>query len=185
MYQYVHVHICSYQYVLVHTRTCWYVLPCTSFNPFFTRFSSSILLLIKRRKDLVSTVYPRFQILVQRFKRFWSHAWIGIWQPVIRKFLNVSCQTCSRWLSTCLISCRKICQIRLVKRPNGISRRHTVFYTRSVRLCNNFVLWGTLTTHRVKPQRYVPVHTSTYQYVQVRTSIYWYWMLIGLYSMPI
>ncbi len=181
MSQYVHVHTGTCQYVLVHTSTCWYVPSCTMFTSFFTRFGSSIRLLIKQRKDLVSTVYPMFQIRVQRFKRFWSRAWIGIWQPVIRKFLNVSCQICSRWLSTCLICCRKIFQIRLVKRPNGISKRHTVFYTRSVRSCCG----GTLTTHRVNPQRYVPVHTSIYQYVLVHTSMYWYLMLIGLYSMPI
>ncbi len=36
------------------------------------------------------------------------------------------------------------------------------------------VLWATLTTPRVNPRRYVPVHTSTYhwQYVPVRTSVY-------------
>ena len=38
------------------------------------------------------------------------------------------------------------------------------------------VLWaqwgGTLTRHCVNPQRYVPVHTSTYQYKLVRTSMY-------------
>jgi hypothetical protein len=71
-------------------------------------------------------------------------------------------------VSTCLISCRKICRTRQMKRPNGIPRRHTVFYTRSARLCSG----ETLTTPRVYPQRYVPLHTSTYQYVPVRTSMY-------------
>ena len=161
-YQYVLVCACTYLFILVCIGTYWYVLHCNSFKLVFTRFSSSIRLLIKRRKDLISTVYRMLQILVLRFKRFWSCAWIGIWRPIIRKFLNVSCQPCSWWLSTCLISCRKICQTRLVKRPNGISKRHTVFYTSSVRLCCG----GTLTTHSscVNPQRYAPVHTSTYQY---------------------
>ncbi len=64
----------------------------------------------------------------------------------------------------------------------NFEKAHSI-YTRSVSLCCG----GTLTTHRVNPQRYVPVHTSTYQYhdVPVRTSMYWYWMMIGPYSMPI
>ncbi len=48
------------------------------------------------------------------------------------------------------------------------SRRHTVFYTRSARLCCGV----TLTTLRVNPQRYVPVYTSTYQYKLVHTGMY-------------
>ena len=57
---------------------------------------------------------------------------------------------------------------RLLKRPNGISKRLTVFYTRSARFCCG----ATQTTPHVNPQRYVLVHTSTYQYILVYTALY-------------
>ncbi len=54
-YQYVLVWVCRYLFmpVCTHTYSYWYVLYCNSFKLVFTRFSSSIRLFIKPRKDLV------------------------------------------------------------------------------------------------------------------------------------
>ena len=147
-----------YLYVLVCASMYHHVLHYNSYLFLFIRLRSSIRLLLQPRRDLICMAYHMLQILVKRCRRFSSRAWNGIWQLVSRGFQSQRCLPCSRRLSTCLISSRKICQIRLEKRPNGISRRHTVFYTRSGRLCCGV----TQTTAHVNFQRYVPVHTSTY-----------------------
>ena len=83
-------------------------------------------------------------------------------------FLSLIFRPCSRTLLTCLTCSRKICPTRLAKRPNGISRRHILFYTKSARLCCG----ATQTTPPVNPQRYVPVHTCMYSFVLVCTCLY-------------
>ena len=147
-----------YLYVPVCASMYHHVLHYNSYLFLFIRLRSSIRLLLQPRRDLICTAYHMLQILVKRCRRFSSRAWIGLWQLISRYVQSLSCLPYSRRLSTCLISSRKICPIRLEKRPNGISKRHTVFYTRSVRSCCG----GTLTTHRVNPRRYVPVHSCTY-----------------------
>ena len=158
-----------YQHIPVCASIYHHVLHHNSYLFLFIRLRSSIRLLLQPRRDLICTAYHMLQILVKRCRKFSSRAWNGIWQLVSREFQSQRCLPCSRRLSTCLTSSRKICQIRLEKRPNGISRRHTVFYTRSGRLCCG-VTPTTWTAH-VNLQRYVPVHTSTYQYKLVHTGM--------------
>ena len=109
------------------------------------------------RKAPVSTACRQFLIQVTRWWRCSSSAWTGILLLASPALLSLSFQNCNRrrWISW--IFYKRICLKRQAKRESGILRRHTVFYTRSGRLCCG----ATRIIHLVKLQRYRFVWTRS------------------------
>ena len=117
----------------------------------------------------VCTTCSTCLIPVMRLWRFSFSAWTGTFQLASPLFLCLSFPNCMQRLLSCWTFSSETCPTRQAKKPSGISKRLTAFYTRSARLC-----YGEIRAIvRAKPLRYsyILVCTSLYLYILVHTNI--------------
>ena len=97
-------------------------------------------------------------------------AWTGTYPLASPVFHCQSFLNCTRRQLISWTFYSATCPTRPAKRPSGISKRPTAYYTRSARLCCGAIR----ITARAKPQRYHHVFTGIYTYIIVYTCIYRY-----------
>ena len=119
-------------------------------------------------REIITTCHTCL-IPVMRWWMFSFSAWTGTYplaSPVFhcQSFLNCTRRQLISWTFS-----RATCPTRPAKRPSGISKRPTAYYTRSARLCCGAIR---ITAH-AKPQRYHDF-TGIYTYIIVYTCIYRY-----------
>ena len=133
----------------------------------YTRLNSTTQQSTGPGLDPVCTACLTWLIPAMRLWRCSFSAWTGTFQLASPLFLCLSFQNCTQRLLSCWTFSSGTCPTRQAKKPSGISKRHTAFYTRSARLCYG----GIRTIVRAKPQRYlyILVCTCLYLYILVHT----------------
>ena len=155
--------------VIVYTSIYYYILCVLMHILLYTRLISSTPPSTRPSPAPVCTTCHTCLIPVMRWWMFSFSAWTGTYplaSPVFhcQSFLNCTRRQLISWTFS-----SATCPTRPAKRPSGISKRPTAYYTRSARLCCGAIR----ITARAKPQRY-HVFTGIYTYIIVYTCIYRY-----------